>query len=221
MKAVRVVFLVFGILFVIASLGFLISGGVIMTLENTFKDAQGYYSTAPFPVETRAAALVTGQGDIGTGPVWIRPHLNATVRIKGINDNPDRPIFIGIARTTDINRYLEGIAYSQTDYYSSHQNTLTFHHFQGLTSAPAPASQNFWIASVQGTGAQTLEWEISSGRYSAVLMNADGSSPIYSEVSVGIKIPGVFHALGIGLLVTGTVLLLGGGLMIFWGARGL
>jgi hypothetical protein len=65
-----------------------------------------------------------------------------------------------------------------------------------------------------------LEWDITSGRYSVVLMNADGTSPIDADVSLGVKVPGVVNAVGVGLLVSGIILFLGGGVMIFFGARG-
>jgi hypothetical protein len=52
------------------------------------------------------------------------------------------------------------------------------------------------------------------------LMNADGTSPIDADVSLGVKVPGVVNAVGVGLLVSGIILFLGGGVMIFFGARG-
>lgn len=243
MKAGRIILLIFGVLLVVTSIGLLIGGGVIMTLENAFKDAQGFYSTNKIEVDAKSAAIVSGPADFNISGAWVRPQNLATLKIEAVNINPDKPVFIGIARTSAINSYLDGISYSETanfsthqdkplfhlrgvylwptdPYFSAHQDNLQFHTYPGADSAPAPASQSFWVASASGTGPQTLEWEITSGNYSVVLMNADSTSPIDADVSVGVKVPGVVHAVGIGLLVGEIILFLGGGVMIFFGARG-
>jgi hypothetical protein len=220
MKAGRIVLLIFGIIAVMTSIGLLIGGGVIMTLENAFKDQQGFYSTNKVEVAVKSAAVVSGPADFNMHGAWARPHNIATLKIEAVNLNPDKPVFIGIARTSAINSYLDGISYSETTDFSTDQDSLLFHTYQGAASAPAPATQSFWAASTSGTGTQTLEWDITSGRYSVVLMNADGTSPIDADVSLGVKVPEVVKAVGVGLLVSGFIFLLGGGVMIFFGARG-
>jgi hypothetical protein len=220
MKAGRIVLLVFGILFVITSIGLLIGGGLLVTLENAFKDQQGFYSTNKVETQTNSAAIITGPADFNIDNVWVRPRNLATIKIEAVNINPNKAVFVGIARTSAVSSYLDGISYSEVRDFSTRQDSILFRTYSGAVSAPAPTSQSFWVASVSGTGTQTLEWDIDSGRYTVVLMNADGTSPIDADVSVGIKIPGIVNALGIGLLVAGFVLLLGGGVMIFFGARG-
>jgi hypothetical protein len=220
MKAGRIVLLIFGVLFVITSFGLLIGGGVLLTLENSFKDPQGFYSTQKIEVNAKSAAIVTGPAEINIDTLCVRPHNLATLKIEAVNVSPDKAVFIGIARTSAINNYLDGISYSEAREFSTHQDTLLFHTYQGTATAPAPASQSFWVASASGSGNQTLEWDITSGRYSVVLMNADGTSPIDADVSLGVKVPGVVNAVGVGLLVSGIILFLGGGVMIFFGARG-
>ena len=220
MKAGRIVLLVFGVLFVITSIGFLIGGGVIMTLENNFKDQQGFYTTNKIEVETNSAAIVTGPADFDVDTICIRPSNLATLKIEATNIDPDNPVFIGIAKTSAINNYLDGISYSETRDFETNHDTVLFHTYKGSNSAPAPTTQTFWAASASGAGTQTLDWDIDNGRYSVVLMNADGTSPIDADVSLGIKVPHVVNAIGVGLLVSGIILILGGGVMIFFGARG-
>jgi hypothetical protein len=220
MKAGRIILMVFGILIVITSFGLLISGGIITALQNNFRDANGFYSTNRIEVESKSTAIVTEPAEINTDGVWIRTHNLATLKIEATNIQPDKPVFIGIARTSAITDYLEGISYSETRDIYAERDRLMFHTYQGLDHAPAPTQQHFWVASASGTGSQTLEWDVTSGRYSVVLMNADGSSPIDADVSLGVKVPAVFNAVGTVLLVTGGVLLVGGSIMIFFGARG-
>lgn len=220
MKAGRIVLLVFGILFVITSIGLLIGGGLLMTLENAFRDQQGFYSTNKVETQANSTAIITGPADFNIENVWVRPNNLATIKVEAVNINPNKAVFVGIARTSNVNSYLNGISYSEIREFPTRQDPILFRTFPGASSAPAPTSQTFWVASVSGTGTQTLEWDINDGRYTVVLMNADGTSPIDADVSVGIKVPGIVNAVGIGLLVAGIVLLLGGGVMIFFGARG-
>ncbi len=219
MKPGRIVLLVIGVILVLTSCGLIIGGGVILTIENAFKDSQGFYSTSKTELEAKSAAIVTGTASFEMGTVRPNSPGLVTLKIEAGNLNPDKPIFIGIARTSAINSYLDGISYSEISDAGDHRNPLLLRTYKGADSAPAPVSQGFWVAAVNGTGTQTLEWEIMSGRYSAVLMNADGSSPVEAEVSLGIKIPGVVKAIGIGLLVSGIILFLGSGVMLFFGVK--
>jgi hypothetical protein len=218
MQAGRIVLLVLGVILVLTSVGLLIGGGVLMALENTFKDSDGFYSTNKIEVNSKAAAIVSVPADININGGWFRTHNLATVKVEATNIDPDKAVFIGIARTSAIDRYLDGISYAEANDYSYNGDTLRLHTHSGDASAPVPTSQTIWSASVNGTGTQTLEWDITSGHYTIVLMNADGTSPIDADVRLGVKIPFVLNAVGVGLLVGGIILLVGGGVMIFFGA---
>ncbi len=69
----------------------------------------------------------------------------------------------------------------------------------GGAPAEPPGTQRFWAASAQGPGVQRLEWELESGRWAVVVMNADASRGVGADVSVGVKVDWVLP-LGIGLL---------------------
>jgi hypothetical protein len=45
------------------------------------------------------------------------------------------------------------------------------------------------VASSQGTGKQSIDWEIDDGDYSVVVMNADGSLGVDADVSAGASVP--------------------------------
>jgi hypothetical protein len=220
MKAGRIVLIVLGSILILTSFGLLIGGGVLTTMERSFKDQQGYYSTHQFELSSDSAAIVSGPANIDIDDGWVFPNNLATIKIEAVNVNPDQPVFIGIARSSSVNKYLAGVSYSETRDLEAYHNGIALHTFRGADSAPAPTSQNIWVASANGSGTQTLEWEVNSGRYSVVLMNADGSSPVDADVSVGVKIPEVIKAVGVGLLVGGFILLMGGGVMLFFGIRG-
>ena len=86
----------------------------------------------------------------------------------------------------------------------------------GSTPAEAPAAQDFWVATAQTTAVADLTWEIQDGNYSIVIMNADGSIGIDTEIGGGVGLPGssavwelvivagaVFVVLGIAVIVVG------------------
>jgi len=220
MKAGRVALIVIGSIFILTSIGLLIGGSVITAIDKTWKDQDGYYSTNKMELSADSAAIVTGPADFEIDSTWICPDNWATVKIEAASVEPDQAIFIGIARTSKLNDYLEGVSYSEPRDYSEYHHDIVMRTYRGADSAPAPTTQDFWIASASGSGTQTLEWEIDSGRYSVVLMNADGSAPVDADVSLGIKIPELLSALGVGFLVSGFILLAGGGVMLFFGIRG-
>ena len=61
------------------------------------------------------------------------------------------------------------------------------------------------MAQVSGSGEQTLEWEPEEGDWQLVLMNADGSRGVSSELAIGAELDSVLW-IGIGLLVAGALL---------------
>src|SRR5690606_8928533 len=78
----------------------------------------------------------------------------------------------------------------------------------------------FWVAQASGGGTQTIEWEIESGNWVMVLMNADGSAGIDASIEVGARSDLFPAAMGI-VLVFGLVLLLLGAGLLLVGASGL
>jgi hypothetical protein len=74
-----------------------------------------------------------------------------------------------------------------------------------------PADQDFWVATSQGTSAR-LDWEIDAGRWSAVVMNADGSAGVDAVVqaqvpAAPVRLAGaIVGVVGLGIGIVGGVL---------------
>jgi hypothetical protein len=221
MSAGRIILLIFGILFVLVSLGLIAGGGVILAFEGSFKDSEGFYTIHDIPVRIDSLALVTSPADFHFEPGWWWGHRNPlTVKVEATNAIEGKSIFIGIARTIDLDRYLGNVNYDEVTGFSVSPSHLDLSRHTGSALPAPPSSQNFWVASASGSGTQTLRWEVATGSYALVLMNADITSPIYAEVSLGARIPQVLHGIGLGLLIGGIVVLVIGGVMIFFAARG-
>jgi hypothetical protein len=221
MKAGRIVLLVFGIIFVLISFGLLVGGGVILAVDNGFKDSEGYYSTGMVPISAASTAIISQPADFEINTGWFfRSRSPLSIKIEAENLDPSKPVFIGVARQSDLNSYINGLSYDEVTGFDVWPDHIEHIHYPGNAVAPAPADQKFWIASASGTGTQTLRWDVTSGTYSVIYMNADGTSPVHGDITLAAKIPQVVHSLGIGLLVGGIVLIVGGGVMIFFAIRG-
>jgi uncharacterized protein DUF4389 len=74
------------------------------------------------------------------------------------------------------------------------------------------------VASVSGSGTQTVTWPSESGRWSAVVMNANGQPGISVDVKVGAK-TGVLLPIGLGLGALGILVLVGSAFLLLLGLR--
>jgi hypothetical protein len=207
--------LVAGTLVGLVALALLIGGGA-MLWGNGQKDADGYISTGTHRLQTATYALATDNLDIDLdGAGWLLEDGRlGHVRVQATSRN-DKPVFVGIAPTRAVSRYLAETAHSSvTDVedgpFSSFH--VTYRDHAGTTAPGAPAGQRFWAASAQGTGSQAMTWKVRDGDWSVVIMNADGSAGVDAGVRAGADVP---------FLAPAGWITLGGGLVLLAGAGGL
>ena len=89
----------------------------------------------------------------------------------------------------------------------------------GESTPEPPGDQTFWVAQVTTEDADELTWEVESGDWTVVMMNADASRGVDVDARLGIKVDWLLPAL-IGLLALGLVLLAGGTLLVIFASRG-
>ena len=173
------------------------------------KDDDGYFSTAHERVTTKTYAIATDDLEID-GALTLNRGLYGKLRLEV---DGSKPVFAGIARSRDVDAYLEGSAHATlTDlevrpfrpHYRSNPGTLT---------PEAPGEQSFWAASTEGDGERTLTWEVQDGDWSVVVMNADGSRGVDARVSAGASVP-LVDDLGYGFSIASLVLVLLGGTLL-------
>jgi hypothetical protein len=125
-------------------------------------------------------------------------------------------VFVGVARTADVDEYLRGSAHDVITDVDSSPFRVDYSHRDGDRAVAAPATQDIWAASAHGDGRQALKWKVEDGNWSVVVMNADGSTGVDAGVSAGASV-GFLHDAGRISLTTGVVLLIGGALLLFNG----
>jgi hypothetical protein len=217
MKVGRIVLIVVGSILALAGLAALAAGGVGLWAHQTQRDGEGFFATDPIRAATPSHGFASDDLDLGDVPDW--GNL-AEVRIRGSSLDPSRQIFIGIASGEDVRAYLRGVSYAKVTHvqFNRDPDQLVTVEQPGARIPAPPGRQTFWVASAAGTGTQTLRWAIEPGRWSAVVMGANGAAGVAVTLTLGAKVGWLIWVV-IGALVVGGILLGAGGYLIYRGAR--
>ncbi len=219
----RIAMIVVGSLLALIAVG-VIAGGVYGLWLHTTQRSDGYVMTSSERFATSGYALATRTLQISSdvpsflyGRDWL-----GDVRIRGESANPNRPLFIGIARKDDVDRYLAGVARSDVVDVSANlfgtSYRPSYRAQPGGMPASAPDRASFWVARVAGLGSQALTWSVKPGRWAVVVMRPDGSRGVSADLAAGAKLPALLWA-SIGLLVFGMLILGGAATLIYFAAR--
>ncbi len=216
MKPGRVIAMVVGCLLLLPGIG-LLAGGVGLGAAYAFdRDDGGYFSATVDRLESPTAAITAEDLDLVTdpgSPDWLLDALDADVRLEVTGATAGAPLFVGIGPAADVDAYLAGVAHDQLiDSTGDHSPVYRRSSSQSVSVIGPPDEQSFWTESATGNGTQRLDWTASSGRWAAVLMNADGSPGIAAEATVGAKagfvLPLIIILLGLGAATTTAAVLL-------------
>ncbi len=212
--AVRVAAVVAGTLVGLLALC-LISGGGVALWGEAQKDDQSYVSTASEPFRSGGYALATQNLSVRSDvPGFVVDNADfGDVRLR-ITPHGDKPVFVGVAPTAEVARYLRGTPHSSIRdvSYSPFRVDAAL---RGGDRRPAPpAAQRIWAAAAQGPGTQTVTWDVQRGNWSIVVMNADGSRGVDTGISAGARLPSL-SGLGWAGLGGGAALLLAAG-GLYW-----
>jgi len=166
----------------------------------------GWITSGTHRYAASGRAIVSGSLDADGIPNW----LVAKARITASSDS-GRPLFVGVARTADVDRYLAGVAHSTVEDVNFGPFDATYSTAGGTVVPPRPASQTFWAKS----GTPTASWKIRNGHWRVVVMNADASPGVVADAKVGVTIRGAlpiaFSLLGVGLALAAAAVAIGVG----------
>ena len=218
MRPAKIALVVSGALLALIGLGLSAAGGTLVWAHATQRDAAGFYTTPTNHLQASGYAL-TAQVDFGSKPTqhdWVPAHPAGTVRIEA--SSPGGPVFVGVAPQAALDSWLAGVAH--THVWSLHVGPVhrDTTDVTGTRAPGLPGSQNFWVASASGSGTQTVIWPSENGRWSAIVMNANGQPGVSADVKVGAK-TGVLLPIGIGLGAFGILVLVGSAFLLLLGLR--
>lgn len=193
-----------GCLAALLALGLMVGGGAVLAWGATQR-TDGYLTSATTALDSPGYAITSERlqlGGDGLGSDWARSVLGR-VRIHVTAADAGRSVFVGVARTSDADRYLSGVAASTVSRVDGHR--VKYVQRSGTAPAQPPAQVAFWTAQAVGTGRQTLTWEPSSGDWTVVVMNADASAVVAVRADVGATIP-VLPWVAAGMIAFGLLL---------------
>jgi hypothetical protein len=200
----RVLALIFGCLLLLASLTLAAGGAAVAIANSTQRDAGGYLMSDRVALEAGGYAITSANLEI-QGAARLPHRILGTAKVT-VTPNGDIPVFVGVAKTSDVQSYLGGVRRTQVTVFAEDP---VYQQLTGGAPAMAPTRSDIWIAQAAGSRAQTLTWPVENGNWTIVVMNADGSRGVSADVTTGATVPGIEWIYG-GLFVgAGVTLLIG------------
>jgi hypothetical protein len=191
-----------------------IAAGVTGTVfDQTQRNQAGYLMSAAAPHSTDTYALESESYPAAGVRGFVARELLGTIQIRA---RSSRPVFVGIAPANAAAAYLAGVAHAEASSLSAESSN--FHVRAGGSPSTAPSAQRFWVASTSGAGVRTLTWKVHSGDWRVVVMNANATRNVASELSIGTSAPHLL-AIAIGTFGGGILLLLMSGGVIYLATR--
>nr|WP_219508907.1 DUF4389 domain-containing protein [Nonomuraea ceibae] len=168
------------------------------------RDSEGFVSVTTGRVSTSTYALTTEQVTVaGQGVRFLRESVGR-VRIE----TPGAPLFIGIARQDHVTAYLDGVAHERITHLAFPAGDTGYDRHPGSAPGSPPGAEPFWVA----TGSGSLTWDIRPGEWAAVIMNADGTPGVTTDLTLAATLPRLGRLTW--MLTIATVILLTGGIAL-------
>ncbi|WP_424347856.1 DUF4389 domain-containing protein [Kocuria sp. CH-021] len=216
------VLLVLGAVLTALALAALVSGLVLAGAAAAQQDGR-FLTTSPDRHQTITYALVGPPAvlDVGDAQVSPVPFLDqlGRVQVRVTAADPQQEIFVGVAGTGDVDRYLDGVAHAELGSATESGDDAPSR-VPGERVPDRPGNQTFWADSDQGTGTRELTLDLRSGSWTLVVMNADATRPVWADLQLGAR-SDLLGPLAGGQLVGGLAGLVVGVPLLLLGAAGL
>src|SRR3954454_10560795 len=183
----------------------LAAGATAIWADTSKRDDNGYFSAKADRHQTHPRAISTEPITVGSYvPTWLAGKVRLDV-------SGDKPLFVGIAPKKTVDAHLARVQHTEATQLDLDPFKVTYVDHPGTVNPGRPAGEPFWAAKVSGRKGP-LAWNLHSGKWSIVVMNADGSRDVAATLGVGVKVPAALWA-GIGLTLFGCAMLAASALM--------
>lgn len=212
--------LIFGILAVLLGGLLLAGGGFLVWVDQTQRDSDGYLTSPIERLQTATFALASTGLDIAhpRGPDFAtNPDRFGHVKVEATSLDGKR-VFVGIGPEDAVDAYLGGVAHDEVTSLDFHPFRATYDRHGGGTPRSRPGAKRFWVARAEGASKQTLRWDVESGNWSVVVMNADASRGVDVDVAVGARLKFLIWV-AVGLLIAGVIVLAVAALLLYFAFR--
>jgi hypothetical protein len=204
-SAGRVVAVVAGSLLFLMSCGLLTGGFAALVADQGLRDDAGFVTSDTETFSTRTYAVTSENLDLhlDDGAGWVPETLLGDTRITATGT--DGEIFLALGPSAEVGDYLADVSHSV--FIGEEDGDPDYRTVNGTTEPAPPADAEVWTVQAEGAGEQTITWEPDAGDWTIVLMNADGTTGVSADVTVGAELPAL-GAVAASLLVAGGMLLL-------------
>jgi hypothetical protein len=202
-----------GSVLALCSLGLIAAGGYLLSAVTT---NGGWLDLGHATYATDSYAVTTDPQD-WSKQTYVLDNVDK-VRIRVAPTNATRPVFVGLARADDVERYLAGVQHVTAHEAPNYHVTYTRH--EGRAPSTPPAQAIPWTVQATGTGPQTVELvaQQQPNDQVMVVMNADGSPSVSGRAESTVTQPSL-PWIGGGFLASGLVVGVGAVLLIIRGVR--
>lgn len=225
--------LVAGVLITALGMALTAAGLFLLVAESSQRDGR-YSFTEPEQFRTAGNAIVTAPFTVEVEDGSTAAEEMISVRLRATPVVPGQRVFVGMAPAAEAGDYLRDVPHAVVDpdpwpeedgsdpaAREDGPDPAT-----GLIETPGtkvpgvPGEQRIWEIAAVGSATQTLTVPPRSGTWVIVVMNDDGSRPVWVDLQVGVHTE-LFGLVNPGTLVTGLVGLLLGVPLVLLGAVGL
>jgi hypothetical protein len=215
-SAGRIVSVVVGSILLVVGAGGAVGATAVLAVDTAGRDAAGFVDIPAQELIGTGHALVFDPFELETDPGT--PQLGSIVGDVRIEVTGDRPVFVGIGPADAVEGYLAGVERDRVVDLSLGRAPV-LDQVPGGAPATGPTAQTFWAQSAAGPGPQQLTWTVTEGRWAVVVMNADGSSPVVADLSLGATAPWLGWV-WIGMYLGAGLALVGGAVLVLLAVRG-
>jgi hypothetical protein len=206
MSAGRVIMAIIGTILGLVAAALVMAGAVLLWAHGTQRNSDGFYEARTVSLATDTYALITGPIDLVAArpTAWFPSSQLATLRFEA-EPTETSSLFMGIGPEDDVASYLDGVGLAEVLRTSPFTEEVAYRTVEGDAPPGPPGEQDFWVASAEGEGTQTVTWDLESGEWIGVIMNVDGSAGVSADFNAGARV-GILLPIAIGLVVGGIVL---------------
>jgi len=210
-----VALIILGSIVGLIGLALLAGGGGVFWADQTQRDSAGFFTQSAHRVASDSYAVTHDGVRVQHLPAFADNGKLLRISIDARGDT-GRPLFVGVAREHDVDRYLANVSHSELHDYGVATSDQEYDSIAGSARPARPTSRHIWVAST--TGSAPLRWKVREGNWSVVLMNADGSKGVTGDVKLGASIS-YLGWLTAGLLALGAAFLTLAVFLIMLGGR--
>ncbi|MDN5725883.1 MAG: hypothetical protein L0G99_08145 [Propionibacteriales bacterium] len=118
--------------------------------------------------------------------------MGPTLQVE-VTSRSEKPVFVGVGYTDDVSDYLSASSRTAISSWSPPGSFGTVQLRGEDRKIPGPDGLDWWVAETTGKGSAALDWKMVDGRYSFVIMNADGSPELDTTAKLKLVIEGLFE----------------------------